>query len=61
MDEVVLVEVDQGQGHVVDNIHLDMVGNWTVVALLQVAGETPIAELHQKNETVPRAWLSPGS
>ena len=58
MDETVLVEVDQSQGHVVKDIDLDMEGDSGPGGLLEVAGETLVAELHQEHE-MSRARLSP--
>ena len=51
MDETIGVEVDQGQGYVVANAELSVVGQWSR-GPLQELGQILIAEFHEKNRQV---------
>ena len=51
MDETIGVEVDQGQGYVVADAELSVVGQWSR-GPLQEPGQTLIPEFHEQNRQV---------
>ena len=51
MNETIEVQVDQGQGYVVADAELSVVGEWCR-GPLQEPGQTLITEFHEKNRQV---------
>ena len=56
MDDAIQVEVGEGQGHIVAQIHLEVVGEW-FVGSLKKCSKRFVHQLHQQDKQA-RLWVT---